>query len=201
MHKKITIIDYKLGNVSAISNMLSRIGEKPEITDNHDKIDNSDFIILPGVGSFDRAIKNLEDKDLLSILNKKISDNTKILGICLGMQILCNGSEEGTKRGFGVFDVECKSFETKNSSKIFIGWSDIKIIEQINDFRFMNNNKFYFLHKYYFPINKDYTIGISDNDLNFSSFVKKNNIFGVQFHPEKSHNYGINFFKNFLNLK
>lgn len=199
--KKIAIIDYNTGNISAISNMLYRIGEKPIITNNHQDIDTSDIIILPGVGSFDRAIKNLQEKNLISILNKKIKDNTKILGICLGMQILCNGSEEGNEEGLKVFDVFCKSFHSPYSASIFMGWSDIKVVKQKNNFSFLNESKFYFLHKYYFPFHKDYSIAVSENNFDFSCIVKKNNVFGAQFHPEKSHNYGINFFKNFIDLK
>jgi len=199
--KKIVIIDYNIGNISAIANMLYRIGEKPIITNDHKDIDASDIIILPGVGSFDRAIKNLKEKNLISILKKKIKDNTKILGICLGMQILCNGSEEGNEEGLKVFDVFCKYFHSPDSASIFMGWSDIKVVKEKNNFHFLNESKFYFLHKYYFPIHKDYSIAVSENNFDFSSIVKKNNVFGAQFHPEKSHNYGINFFKNFINLK
>ena len=199
--KKIVIIDYNIGNISAIANMLYRIGEKPIITNDHKDIDTSDIIILPGVGSFDRAIKNLKEKNLIDILKKKIKDNTKILGICLGMQILCNGSEEGNEEGLKVFDVFCKSFNSPDSAGIFMGWSDIKVVKEKNNFNFLNESKFYFLHKYYFPFHKDYSIAVSENNFDFSSIVKKNNVFGAQFHPEKSHNYGINFFKNFINLK
>ena len=199
--KKIVIIDYNTGNVSAISNMLYRIGEKPIITKNHREIENSEIIILPGVGSFDRAIKNLERNDLINILKKKINENTKILGICLGMQILCNGSEEGVKEGLKVFDVYCKPFNSKDSAEIFMGWSDIKVVKEKINFNFIKKSKFYFLHKYYFPFHEDYSIAVSENNFDFSCIVKNNNIYGVQFHPEKSHNYGIDFFKNFINLK
>ena len=82
-----------------------------------------------------------------------------------------------------------------------MGWSDIKVVKEKNNFHFINESKFYFLHKYYFPFHKDYSIAVSENNFDFSSIVKKNNVFGAQFHPEKSHNYGINFFKNFINLK
>lgn len=200
MIKKIVIIDYNTGNVSAIANMLKKIGQKPVISNNHKVIDTSDIIILPGVGSFDRAIKQLEEKDLIGILKKKIDDDTKILGICLGMQVLCLGSDEGNKEGLKVFDVFCKAFDTPKSNNLFMGWSDIKILKENNKFSFLDKSKFYFLHKYYFPLNKEYSVAISENDIEFSCCVQKNNIFGVQFHPEKSHNFGINFFKNFINL-
>ena len=201
MNKKIVIIDYNTGNVSAISNMLYRIGEKPIISNKYKVIDDADIIILPGVGSYDRAINKLKEKDLNNILKKKIKEKTKILGICLGMQILCNGSEEGKEDGLKVFDVTCKSFDFKDTSNIFMGWSDIKVVRDINDFKFLNKSKFYFLHRYFFPIHKDYSIAFTKNNIEFSSCVRKDNIFGVQFHPEKSHNFGINFFKNFINLR
>ena len=200
MIKKIVIIDYNTGNVSAIANMLKKIGQKPIISNKYEVIDTSDVIILPGVGSFDRAIKKLEEYNLIGILKKKIQDNTKILGICLGMQLLCLGSDEGNKEGLNVFNVFCKSFNSTQSNNIFMGWSNIKIVKENYKFNFLDKSKFYFLHKYYFPFHKDYSIAISENDIEFSCFVKKNNVFGVQLHPEKSHNFGINFFKNFINL-
>jgi imidazole glycerol-phosphate synthase subunit HisH len=200
MKKKIAIIEYNTGNVSAISNMLSKINEKSVITSDPKIIEDSEIIILPGVGSFDRAIKKLEEKNLIDILKLKISENTKILGICLGMQILTLGSEEGDKEGLKVFDTYCKSFNKQNSKDIFMGWSNTKAKKNEHKFDFLNKSKFYFLHKYYFPYHQDYTIAISENNLEFSSVVRKNNVFGVQFHPEKSHNFGINFFKNFINI-
>ena len=105
--------------------MLYRIGEKPIITKNHREIENSEIIILPGVGSFDRAIKNLERNDLINIKKKKLM-KIKIL-VCLGMQILYLMLKEGVKEGLKVFDVYCNLFNSKNSAEIFMGWSDIKL--------------------------------------------------------------------------
>ena len=201
MKKNIVIIDYETGNTSAISNMLKKIGEKPKITDNYNEINNAELIILPGVGSFDSGIKKLEEKNLKDILQKKIDENTKILGICLGMQILCEGSEEGNKEGLKVFKSICKSFDKNNSMEVFMGWSDIKFIKNDQEFEFIKKSKFYFLHKYYLPVVENYTLATSENNFQFSSIVRNKNVYGVQFHPEKSHNYGINFFKNFINLK
>ena len=200
MKKKIVIIDYDTGNVSAIANMLKKIGEKPTVTNKYIEINDAEIIILPGVGSFDRGIKKLEEKNLKDILLKKVNENTKILGICLGMQILCAGSEEGNKEGLNVFDTVCRSFNKNDSLEVFMGWSNITCIKNESQYDFIKKSKFYFLHKYYFPIKDNYTLAVSDNHCKFSSIVRNENVFGVQFHPEKSHNFGINFFKNFIDL-
>ena len=115
------------------------------------------------------------------------------------MQILCEGSEKEIKR-LKVFKSICKSFDKNNSMEVFMGWSDIKFIKMIRSLSLLKS-KFYFLHKYYLPVVENYTLATSENNFQFSSIVRNKNVYGVQFHPEKSHNYGINFFKNFINLK
>ena len=171
------IIDTKLANVNSIYNMLKFLDIKAKISNDIDEIYKADKLIIPGVGSFDEGIKNLAP--LKEVIIQK-SKNTPILGICLGMQVMCKSSKEGDKKGFGFFDVEVEKFENTH-----IGWNCV------------DKNLYYFMHTYYVPVNK-YTISMAKfENIEFSAIIKKDNILGVQFHPEKSHKFGLQFFKDF----
>ncbi|MCH8741623.1 imidazole glycerol phosphate synthase subunit HisH [Patescibacteria group bacterium] len=201
----IVIIDYKMGNTGSILNMLKKIGETAVISSDIKDINNADKLILPGVGSFDTGMNNINNSGLLDILNKKVlKEKTPILGICLGMQLFANKSEEGIKRGLGWIGGNVVKFKFKdNNLKIpHMGWNEIKIKK--NDVLFKNiaeEPRFYFVHSYYFFCNDNNDVLATTNyGYDFASVVRKDNIRGVQFHPEKSHKYGMNLLKNFAQL-
>ena len=202
----ITIVDYHMGNLLSIKNMLKKIGYKSEITADPDKIANAEKLILPGVGAFGAAMKNMEKLQLLGALNHSVLKNkTPILGICLGMQLMCNHSEEGDTIGLGWIDAEVKKIpNTIQGEKLkipHIGWSivegkglDYAIIDQ--------ENRFYFVHSFYVNLNQSEDLLLkSTYGVEFCSAFKKDNIMGVQFHPEKSHKFGMQLLKTFGQIR
>ena len=201
--KKITIIDCGMGNRAAIRNMLKLIGESPSITSSVDEIKGSDIIILPGIGSFDSFILSVKKLNLRDVIKDHVLIHKKpILGICIGMQALFNHSEEGEQKGLGLIDGSVehikKSFPSKDSPKFpHIGWRSLDYTVQNNTNK---NEKFYFAHSYHcIPGNNDVIHSFFRyEDKKFVSSIRKDNIWGVQFHPEKSHRYGINFFREFV---
>ena len=202
--KKIAIIDYGMGNLGSISNMLKHLGYQSLITSDIAEIKSSDFLILPGVGKFDRAMKNIRDLDLEEALKRKVKeDKIPILGICLGMQIMCKSSEEGIESGLGLIDYEVKKFNFENSDlKVpHMGWNYVQMDEDnILHKNLPENTRFYFVHSYYVEENKPaFKIFTTHYGLDFVSGFASKNLFGVQFHPEKSHKYGKALFTNFLN--
>lgn len=197
----IKIIDYKVGNLNSIGSMLRKIDVDYRIINDTKELNYDDKIILPGVGSFDTAIKNLKVSGFFDeIKNSIYIKNYKILGICLGMQILCKRSEEGMEDGLGFFNTKCKRFNTKkNSIQTLIGWMPIEKTKDSLLFKNLNyKNRYYFLHSYYVENNPNFTIATSSKEnFIFSSAISKKNIYGFQFHPERSHKFGMMLFKNF----
>ncbi|MBM3206711.1 MAG: imidazole glycerol phosphate synthase subunit HisH [Candidatus Staskawiczbacteria bacterium] len=199
----ISIVDYDMGNLGSIKNMIKKIGYQSIITNDKMDLMNSDCIILPGVGSFDTGVKNLKKYDLYNYL-KDIAKEKKIpiLGICLGMQLMCKSSEEGEEIGLGLIDAISVKFADSEKLKIpHMGWSFVqKIRPNILLDDFIESPRFYFVHSYYVKCNDDKDIlGITNYGIDFHSAFRKNNVFGVQFHPEKSHKFGITLLKSFLN--
>ena len=196
---KTCIIDLEYGNINSISKMLSKLGYDSEISNNHNIIENSDRLILPGVGSFDTAINRLNKLNLTSLLDNEVLIKKKpILGICLGMQLMFNSSEEGKLNGLGWIDGEVVKFKKTNLNLKYpnIGWRDVST----NNKKLNKISRFYFVHNYYcVPKNAKDSLFNSKYGIDFCAGILKNNIMAVQFHPEKSHKYGLNFFKYFLN--
>jgi glutamine amidotransferase len=197
------IIDYGLGNLGSIQNMIKRVGGESKIIDNPNLLMNPTKIILPGVGAFDTGMKKLNENNWLSVLNNEVLVNKiPVLGICLGMQLMTNSSEEGNLKGLGWIDANVKKFFfDSNSYKIpHMGWNRVKVAKDSFLFDSTESNKFYFVHSYYVETNNP-----SDNLLysnygnEFVSAFQKDNIIGLQFHPEKSHKFGINLFNKFIN--
>jgi len=200
----IVIIDYGMGNLESIKNMLKRVGSDSVISHDILDIEKADKLILPGVGAFDNAMKNINDIGLLSVINKKvIKDKTPILGICLGMQLMTKSSEEGKMQGLGWINAKTVKFKFNQDSQLKIphmGWNTLKIEKQSKIFGDMYNqeNKFYFVHSYHVICNdKEDVLTTTSYGYDFTSSIEKNNIIGVQFHPEKSHKFGMQLLKNF----
>lgn len=202
----ITIIDYKTGNLGSIQNILKKIGEDSVITSDKDEIDQATKLILPGVGTFDTGMKNLRALDLIDVLNKKVLvEKTPVLGICLGMQLLSSGSEEGLLSGLGWIDALTFRFQFKDTMEYKIphmGWNFIKPMKNSRLFDNMYPDaRFYFVHSYFIRANdKDDILASTDYEIEFTSAVEKGNILGVQFHPEKSHKFGMKLLKNFVDF-
>ena len=202
---KIGLIDTGLSNFGSWKNILLRFDRKAEIISESNQLSNYSKIILPGVGKFDSAMsflnKNKLAEDLISFIK---NENIIILGVCLGMQLLCKTSEEGELPGLGLIDANVKHLENINNQKLrypHMGWNKILanrdnlLIPKGQDY------KFYFVHSYYVELNDDsLQIAQCSYENNFCAAFKKNNIYGVQFHPERSHRYGLNLIERFINF-
>lgn len=184
--------------------MLNRIGVESKIISAPDDLRTASKIILPGVGAFDTGMRHLIEGGWLDLLNEKVLiQGTPILGICLGMQLMCNGSEEGDLPGFGWFDADVKKFKSEDKSLNIphMGWN---FVRPLNDSLLFNDGfeerRYYFVHSYYVQSNnKCDVISETSYGLNFVSGIQRNNMFGVQFHPEKSHKFGLSLLTNFVN--
>ena len=202
----ISIIDYGLGNVEAFQNAYRSLNVKVQVCKTHHDIAASKKIILPGVGSFDQAMKLLKKNEMIDIIKELVLvKNVDILGICVGMQILLGSSEEGKEIGLNFIEGSVRKFinnKTKQYPLPHMGWNTIEIDKEEPLFKSIeNNSEFYFLHSYYVnPINKKDTISETFYINRFCSTIKRQNIYGVQFHPEKSHQNGIKILENFYKL-
>jgi glutamine amidotransferase len=200
----ITIIDYGLGNLVSIKNMLYKVGFQSKITNDFDEISEADKIILPGVGAFDVAMKNIKSLGISEILRKKaLVDKIPILGICLGMQIMTKYSEEGDEKGFGFFNAGVKRIQLSKEYKVpHMGWNYINIEKETPiSINLFDKNKFYFVHSYYVECDDYQDILFSTQyGRKFTSGINKDNLYGVQFHPEKSHKFGMNILSNFAKI-
>jgi glutamine amidotransferase len=205
--KKICILDYGMGNIASLSNAIKKLGYTPELYSEKEEI-NSNILFLPGVGAFNSAMKIIKQKSYDKLIYSFIEKNDNLLfGICLGMQILFNSSNENNNtEGLNLINGEVSKLQSVNKIKLpHVGLNKIKIINN-NKFNFIKNydkEKFYFVHSYAVKTLKEKnTLATSTyKDIDFSSIVtNNNNIIGTQFHPEKSDKTGLNMIKNFLNL-
>ncbi|KAA3607011.1 MAG: imidazole glycerol phosphate synthase subunit HisH [Calditrichaeota bacterium] len=201
----IVIIDYGIGNLRSIQSKFERFKINALISSNIDDIKNATKLILPGVGSFQNGMKNLKEYGLLDILNQRVlEDKTPILGICLGMQLMAKGSEEGDAEGLGWFDAETVKFkfgsENSNLKIPHMGWNEVKFTKESKLCVGIETNlDFYFVHSYHVKCNVDSdNLAMTDYGYEFTSMIQKDNIYGAQFHPEKSHKHGVTIFKNFV---
>ena len=197
-----TIIDYGMGNIGSIVNMLKKVGIKSETTNLPMELLEAKKIILPGVGAFDNAMEKLNSLGFSDVIRKKAEDGTPILGICLGMQLLGTSSEEGIMPGLNLIPAKIRKFQPVDKLRVpHMGWNMVHAIDK-EMYKGLEENKFYFVHSYYFDPEEDKDIsGVTDYGIRFTSSVRRKNVQGAQFHPEKSHKFGMQFLRNFSDLQ
>jgi len=201
---KIAIIDYGLGNVQSVYGACKKLGHQPFITNEIDIFDEADRLILPGVGSFESGMKNINNLGLVEPLTRLVFDEKKpILGICLGFQLLAKESYEfGIHKGLGWIDAKVKKIETKHTDLIVphVGWNDLFMKKKsILWANIPSNTLFYYVHSYYVKCKNDgIVVGTCEHGVKFAAAIQQDNIYGTQFHPEKSQYYGLEVLKNFI---
>lgn len=201
----LTVVDFGSGNIQAFINIYKHLNISCHVARNANELTGADKIILPGVGSFDWAMRRLNESGLRAKLDDLVVNKScHVLGICVGMQMMANSSEEGKLPGLGWINAEVKRFNKNLSTqKIYLphmGWNDVEgISHQL--FKGLKDPRFYFLHSYYLvPHNPLQTLAVTHYHKTFVSAVYNGNIYGVQFHPEKSHRWGVQLLKNFAAL-
>ncbi len=202
---KIAIINYGLGNLGSVKNMLKKVGcTNVAVTSNPDEIAAADKLILPGVGAFDQGMKSLAESGLIPILDKLILEDKKsVLGICLGAQLMTKSSEEGLLPGLGWFDAKVKkfNFEDKKLKIPHMGWNEVHAEKghlTVNSLE--KPTRFYFVHSYYIKANNVKDVLLTCNyGTPFCAAIQHENMTGMQFHPEKSHKFGMAVFASFVN--
>ena len=199
------ILDYGVGNLGSIKNMVRKIGYNAQVNSTAASIKAADIIILPGVGSFDSGVTCLRDAGLVDLLNQRVlEDKVPVLGICLGAQLMTKSSQEGTLPGLGWLDATTLKFDHSQYTEKYplpnIGWRDVfasngyELLSSINQ-----QPRFYFVHSYYLCPSDPTIVSLSSRyGFEFACGLHKDNIHCVQFHPEKSHMFGIQFFRNFF---
>lgn len=203
----ITIVDYGLGNVQAIANIYTRLNIPVRTARSRADLDAATKIILPGVGAFDWAMARLNDSGMRERLDELVmAERSDVIGICVGMQMLARRSDEGTLPGLGWIDADVRIFDelrfTGSTHLPHMGWNDVSPLSDEGLFAGLGTGaRFYFLHSYYFaPRHENDALSITDYNGRFVSSVRRENVYGVQFHPEKSHQWGIRLLKNFAEL-
>lgn len=191
----IAIIDYNIGNIAAVANMLRRIGLPCRITADPSEVAAADRIILPGNGSFDACMRNLRASGMVPVLeDRALKDGVPLLGICVGAQMLGTESEEGQERGLGWLDMRVRRFPDLPGLKVpHMGWNQVTPMQPNNGLTqgMTEDTRFYFVHSYFMePANRDDVLLQASYGIEFAAGVCRGNIAGVQFHPEKSHRFG-----------
>ncbi len=201
---KVNVLDYGMGNIQSVTNMVRKVGAIANVVSNPFDLNDKSRIIIPGVGSFDAGLKNL--KVFVPHLQKLVLEKrVLILGICLGMQLLSNRSEEGKMKGLGLIDAEFKRFSFEGNSPLrvpHVGWNHLNVVKK--NILIPNNGseqRFYFTHSYHAVCaNEEDVLATTEHGDTFTSAYCRDNIFGVQFHPEKSHRFGMALIKRFVEL-
>ncbi len=211
----IAVIDYGMGNLKSVSKALERVGGKPAVTGSAADIGKAEALILPGVGAFYQAMENLKSLGMIKPLRQALENGKPFLGICLGLQLLFTESEEGESEGLNLIPGKVKKFKVESLKVPHMGWNAIQFKDESLKLRDKKNKEspfsllegipggsyFYFAHSYYVePEDKEAILMTTDYGTKFTSAIRKDNIFGVQFHPEKSGEKGLKLLKNFVQL-
>jgi glutamine amidotransferase len=196
----ICIVDYGMANLRSVQKAIEKTGYDASITSDPGDIGRTDLLVLPGVGAFDQAVKNLKDRELWLPIQDHLDDSKPFLGICLGLQLLFEGSEEGTRSGFGYFRGQCTRFRSVEPIP-HMGWNEVEWsgMDDLHDPGAGQPQCFYFVHSF-FPEPKDDAIvaGQTEYGGTFCCAARSSNVLGVQFHPEKSQYAGLNLIENYL---
>lgn len=200
----IAILDYGIGNISSIANMLKKIDVKAVVTSDIEIVKDASKLILPGVGHFDYCMQQLRKAPFYSILNKKVlEEKVPVLGVCAGCQMLMENSEEGNEPGLGWIPGKVVKFDFErlppNYKIPHMGWTDIKPENDCALYDAIEDPRFYFVHSYQLNCGEGYVTATAEYGYQFPASVSINNIIGVQFHPEKSHKFGMKLYGNFVN--
>lgn len=203
----ITLIDYGVGNINAFVNVYKRVDVPVKIARTKEDLDGAKKLILPGVGHFDHAMTQLNNSGMRDTLDKMVlEDKVPVIGICVGMQMMANHSDEGKLDGLKWIDASVRKFDESTIKQVtrlpHMGWNDVKPVKDISLFKGLEKEAiFYFLHTYYFECNNQEDImAVTDYGINFASAAHHENKYGIQFHPEKSHQYGEILLHNFAKL-
>lgn len=193
---KVILLKYNAGNIQSVSYALERLGADFEITDEVEKIQSADKVIFPGVGEASTTMAYLKNKKLDQVIRGL---KQPVLGICLGMQLMCKHSEENDTPCLGIFDEIVKKFKASKEFKVpHMGWNNLTLTNSWPE-KSVENSSVYFVHSYYVPVN-EFTTAVSDYIVPFSAAMKKDNFYAVQFHPEKSAQAGEKILKSFLDI-
>lgn len=198
----ITIINYGIGNLESVQNMLRKCSIESRISNKQEEIEQAEKLILPGVGHFDHCMQKLTNSGLLPIIEKKVkTDKIPTLGICVGHQMLFEHSEEGDTEGLGWISGKVVKFDQIKMPSIYkiphMGWADLTLTTESVLFKNIEEPRYYFVHSYHVNCEAKYVLATASHGYDFVAAVQKNNIYGVQFHPEKSHKFGMQLFRNF----
>ncbi len=201
----IAIVDYDIGNLGAVANMLRRMGADCEITADRARIEAADKLILPGNGAFDACMQNLRASGLVPVLEAKVrGEQTPLLGICVGAQMLGHGSEEGHEPGLGWLDLRVKRFPPQPGLRVpHMGWNGVRVERASHPLAIglAQDTRFYFVHSYFIePADPADLLLSADYGGRFAAGIARGNLAGVQFHPEKSHRYGKRLLANFAGV-
>lgn len=199
---EITIIDYGVGNIASIANMLKKAGRTATLSGDHDEIRRAQKLILPGVGAFDHAAARLHATGIDDLVRERATAGIPILGVCLGMQLLLDGSDEGELSGLGLIPGRSYRFPTEvGGARLRVphmGWSTVQRTSDSALPKVVTGDRFYFVHSYYVqPADANHVAATSRHGIEFASMIHRDNVVGVQFHPEKSHRYGLRLLSDF----
>lgn len=201
----VTIVDYGVGNIGSIINMIDKVGGRAKATGQPDELLAADKLVLPGVGSFDHAMARLSSLGLVDVLKQRASEGATFFGICLGMQLLAESSEEGELPGLGLIPGRVRRFSFEGEHQKLriphMGWNRVTPAREHALCRSLDEARFYFVHSYYFDCADPTDVLFRTSYGNsFASGINRKNVMGVQFHPEKSHRFGMQLLSNFLEL-